>query len=279
MIGRNRRGDRRASWKMRVSIAAAVLAGGGAIGAVAIAANGGSASTAAQSAGYNYATGGGNSGGGNWMSPQQGFTQVFTSTTVSVTNTISVIHQIQPFSNTWNGWQGKTQFAAQRGIVVAVIPHKAVAVRSANGKVEWWGLTGGTKLINVGGNSMGIQALRGWSSMNGGNGNGWQNWYGSWNNKTLKKGDVVFIAGIKVRGVLFAKVILFAHPRSFSNMRSLPFSYNTGMTPSFSSVPSTFSNGMTSNTFNATNGVATTTPSGANQTVVNGQVVESGTNS
>lgn len=271
MIGRNRRGDRRASWKMRISIAAAVLVGGGAIGAVAVAANGGGASTAAKSAGYNYASNYGSGSGHGWMSPQEGFTQVFTSTTVSVTHTITVLHQIQPFSNTWNGWSGKTQFAAQRGIVVAVIPHTAVAVRSSNGQVEWWGLNGATKLINVGGNPMGIQAMRGWSSMNSG-GNGWQNWYGSWNNNTLKKGDVVFIAGTKVHGVLWAKVVLFAHPRSFSNMNSMPFRYNSSsMTPSYTSTPSTF-NGTNTNTFNGTN-----TTNGVNQTVINGQTVESGT--
>jgi hypothetical protein len=52
MNGRNRRGIRRPSMKARLSIAAAVLAGGGAAGVAAVAASHSPATTAAQSAGF-----------------------------------------------------------------------------------------------------------------------------------------------------------------------------------------------------------------------------------
>lgn len=154
MIGRNRRGNRQASMKARLGIAAAVLAGGSAVGVAAVAATShGSPTTTAQSAGYsmNFR---------HTISVQNGLPSALGSWGQSQQRSLTTLAQMK--SMRWFGtvWQHRTQFAAQRGIVV-LATKKFLVVRSANGSLHVWWLTGGTKFRNVSATATGMTALTG----------------------------------------------------------------------------------------------------------------------
>jgi len=151
MNGRNRRRDRRAGMKARLGIATAVLVGGGAVGVAAVAAaNHGPATTTADSAAYSFS---------HTLSVRQALISAFSTMSWSQNRTLTTLGHMAPlrtFSQfTWH----RTQFAAQRGVVLAATK-KFLVVKSANGKIAVWWLKN-TKLVNVTGNATGSVALIG----------------------------------------------------------------------------------------------------------------------
>lgn len=206
MIGRNKRGIRRASMRVRLAVAAAVLVGGGAAGAVAVTASHNSVAVNAQSAGYstNYhhtlSESHAMSAAMHWWnrSPQTALVLISQMTTIRTVSTT-------PFHS--------HMLVVQRGTVAATAPWEFVT-RSANGQLEVWHFNRGAKFLNIGGNRTG------WNAMTGGT----MSSYGSWNwsnssnsnwnmrTKTLARGDLVFVFGERVHGKLFAQLVLFAAP-------------------------------------------------------------------
>ncbi|HEY3610449.1 MAG TPA: hypothetical protein VGL06_23310 [Pseudonocardiaceae bacterium] len=153
MNSRNRRRNRQASMKARLGIAAAVLAGGGAAGVAVVASHSGSATVNADSAGYvlNFH---------HTVSEQQALTSalnMWNSNQPRSLNTLAQMAPMRTFSQfTWH----RTQFAAQRGVVVAAT-RQFIIVKSANGKLELWWLNHWTKQRNVTANPTGMVAMTG----------------------------------------------------------------------------------------------------------------------
>jgi hypothetical protein len=153
MNSRNRRRNRQASMKARLGIAAAVLAGGGAAGVAVAASHNGPAMTTADSAGYvlNFH---------HTVSEQQALTSalnMWNSNQSRSLNTLARMTPMRTFSQfTWH----RTQFAAQRGVVVAATK-QFIIVKSANGKLELWFLNGWTRQKNVTANATGMVAMTG----------------------------------------------------------------------------------------------------------------------
>ena len=216
MIGRNKRGIRRVSMRVRLAVAAAVLVGGGAAGVAAVAASH-SGPTSATSAGYstNYnqtlSESQAMSSAMNWWSksPQTSLVVITEMTTIRTISTT-------PFHS--------HMLVVQRGTVVTKDPWEFV-VKSTNGQFELWHATGGTKFVNVGGTKTGWNAMSGGTMSSYGDWN-WSNSSNSnWNmnTKTLAKGDLVFVFGEKVHGKLVAQLVLFAAPK---------FTQQTPVTPS-----------------------------------------------
>lgn len=203
MIGK--RGIRKVSTRVRLAVAAAVLVGGGAAGVVAVAANHGGV-TAAQSAGYYTHS---DSDSGRWMSETQAMSGAMNGWNQSPSRSLELISHMQPMSSfTMMGWHTHT-IALQRGVVVAeAIRQKELVVESFNGNVEVWHWNGGTKAVNVGGNSTA------WSAMTGGTMSMPSSWDGRLNLKAKAaiKGDLVFVFGERVDGQLIAQLVLFAAP-------------------------------------------------------------------
>jgi hypothetical protein len=154
MRSRNRRGNRQASMRARLGVATAVLVGGGAVGVAAVAAsNHGAPTTAADSAGYvlNFH---------HTVSEQQALSSALSTWGWSQQKSLTTLAQMAPLRTFSEAWSHKTEFAAQRGVVV-LATKKFLVVKSANGKLEVWWLTGGTKVKNVTGNATGLVALTG----------------------------------------------------------------------------------------------------------------------
>jgi hypothetical protein len=153
MNSRNRRRNRQASMKARLGIAAAVLAGGGAAGVAVAASHNGPATTAVDPAGYvlNFH---------HTVSEQQALTSALNMWNSNQSRSLSTLAQMAPmrtFSQfTWH----RTQFAAQRGVVVAATK-QFIIVKSANGKLELWYLNHWTKQKNVTANATGMVAMTG----------------------------------------------------------------------------------------------------------------------
>ena len=132
--------------KTRVGIATAVLAGG-AVAAAMVAANHGVTSTATSAA---YSTGYSsegtllNSALSSWGSSRQG-----------CYSDLARLTQARQYSQTWH--QG-TMLAFQRGIVV-LVTREFLILRSADGSLHLWLLSGHTKIQDVSGTSAGTQAL------------------------------------------------------------------------------------------------------------------------
>jgi hypothetical protein len=153
MNSRNRRRNRQASMKARLGIAAAVLAGGGAAGVAVAASHSGSPTTTVDNAGYvlNFH---------HTVSEQQALTSALNMWNSSQSRSLNTLAQMAPmrtFSQfTWH----RTQFAAQRGVVVAATK-KFIIVKSANGKLELWWLNGWTRQKNVTANPTGMVAMTG----------------------------------------------------------------------------------------------------------------------
>jgi len=154
MNSRNRRRNRQASMKARLGLAAAVLAGGGAA-AVAVAAshNSSATPTTADSAGYVLRF-------QHTVSEQQALTSALNMWNSNQSRSLSTLAQMAPmrtFSQfTWH----HTQFAAQRGVVVAATK-QFIVVKSANGKLELWFLNHWTRQKNVTVNPTGMVAMSG----------------------------------------------------------------------------------------------------------------------
>ena len=153
MIGRNSRRIRQASLKVRIGIAAAVLAGGGAIGAVAVAASSNSAPSAAQSAGYTM----------NFRHPisqQQALSSALSTWATSQQRSLATLARMAPVKNFATVRKGRTTFAVQRGVVALATRHWLL-VKSSNGSLHLWLLNGKTQVKNVTNNATGTAAMTG----------------------------------------------------------------------------------------------------------------------
>ena len=196
----SKRGMRGMSMRVRVGVAAAVLAGGGAAGAVALTAGHNSAVTA-QSAGFIQGS------HSHSLSYTSAISSAMKTWDTSPSTSLRTLSHMQQINNYWTqSWHHHTLFF-QRGKVVAVGRHQFV-VRSANGKLELWHTSGKTAILNVGGTSMGM------SAMTGGSVNmrvpSW--WTMDVNTKRLAKGDLVFVFGELQHHTLKAQLVLFAAP-------------------------------------------------------------------
>ena len=153
MIGRNRRGIRQASMKARLGIAAVVLAGGGAIGAVAVAASSHSTPATAQSAGYTM----------NFRHPisqQQALSSALSTWATSQQKSLATLARMAPVKNFATVRKGHTTFAVQRGVVALATKHWLL-IKSSNGALHLWLLNGKTQVKNVANNATGTAAMTG----------------------------------------------------------------------------------------------------------------------
>ncbi len=147
MMARDRRYGK-SSMKTRVGIATAVLVGGAVAAAAVVASHG--AAPAATSAAYASRFGGNSEGTmissamNSWSWSRQ-----------SSYSDLARLTQARQFSQTTH--QGKT-FAVQRGIVV-LATDKFLILKSANGSLHLWLLSGNTKFQNVSKTMDGTQAL------------------------------------------------------------------------------------------------------------------------
>jgi len=195
----SKRGMRGMSMRVRVAVAATVLAGSGAAGVVALSASH-SGTVNAQSAGFIQS-------GSHRMSYTSAISSAMKTWDTSPSTSLRTLTHMQQINNYWvQPWHHHTLFF-QRGRVVAV-GRNAIVVRSANGKLELWHINGKTAILNVGGTSMGMSAMTGCSvNMR----------VPSWltmdvNTKRLAKGDLVFVFGELQHHTLKAQLVLFAAP-------------------------------------------------------------------
>ena len=153
MNSRNRRRNRQASMKARLGIAAAVLAGGGAAGVAVAASHSGPATTTVDNAGYvlNFH---------HTVSEQQALTSALNMWNSNQSRSLTTLAQMAPMRTFSQFMWHRTQFAAQRGVVVAATK-QFIIVKSANGKLELWWLNHWTKQKNVTANPTGMVAMTG----------------------------------------------------------------------------------------------------------------------
>jgi hypothetical protein len=154
MMGHDRRRYGRANVKARIGIAAAVLAGGGAIGVVALASSHG-ASPTAQTAGYSARY---SSTGGAWSQLNTALTSWGRSTTTSY----NAFASMGTTNYTQATQQGRT-FVSQRGVVV-LATNRFIILQSANGGLHLWLTSGNTAFQNVSNTQTGTGALTGSTS-------------------------------------------------------------------------------------------------------------------
>jgi hypothetical protein len=153
MNSRNRRRNRQASMKARLGIAAAVLAGGGAAGVAVAASHSGSATVNADSAGYVLHF-------HHTVSEQQALTSALNMWNSNQSRSLNTLAQMAPMRTFSQFMWHRTQFAAQRGVVVAATK-QFIIVKSANGKLELWWLNHWTKQKNVTASPTGMVAMTG----------------------------------------------------------------------------------------------------------------------
>ena len=195
----SKRGMRGMSMRVRVAVAATVLAGSGAAAVVALSASH-SGTVNAESAGFIRH-------GSQPLSYTSAISSAMKTWDTSPSTSLRTLSHMQQINNYWvQSWHHHTLFF-QRGRVVAVGRH-AIVVRSANGKLELWQISGKTAILNVGGTSIGM------SAMTGGSVNmrmpSW--WTMDVNTKRLAKGDLVFVFGELQHHTLKAQLVLFAAP-------------------------------------------------------------------
>jgi len=150
MMARDRhyRKSRQARLRTRVGLAAAVLAGGGAIGVAAVAVTGHPTATAAKPAAYT-----------SWSSSEGTMLSAAMSdwswSRQAAYSQLARLTWARGFSQTWH--HGKL-LAVQRGIVV-LATHKFLILQSGNGSLHLWLLSGATKFQNVSNTTAGTAAL------------------------------------------------------------------------------------------------------------------------
>jgi hypothetical protein len=195
----SKRGISRASTRVRLAVAAAVVAGVGAAGVVAVNASHSGLATA-ESAGY-YQT------SSRTLSYSSAISSAMKTWDTSPSTSLRTISHMQQINNYWTqSWHHVTLFF-QRGKVVATGKNE-FAVKSADGKLEIWHTSGKTAILNVGGTSTGM------SAMTGGSVNmkvpSW--WVMNTKTRGLAKGDLVFVFGEREGRTLKAQLVLFAAP-------------------------------------------------------------------
>jgi hypothetical protein len=155
MIDRNKRGIRSFGVKARLAVAAAVLVGGGAASVVAVAAShgGGAATTTAESAGFTRSF-------HHTVSEQTALTEVLENPGMSSSRSMTALADMTQMRTFSQMVHRHTTFAVQRGIVL-LATKKFVVVRSANGGIHLWWLSGATRVKNVGSSASGMAAMTG----------------------------------------------------------------------------------------------------------------------
>src|SRR6201996_6209537 len=132
----------RASMRLRVAVAAAVLAGGGAAGVVAVSAGPDCLATAV-SAGYVQSS-------DRTLSYTSAVSSAMNDWNKSPGQSLMTISHMKPVTNYWTqSWHRHTIFI-QRGTVIAT-GRGEFAVRSAKGQIEIWHVNRKTTTMNVGG--------------------------------------------------------------------------------------------------------------------------------
>jgi hypothetical protein len=215
----SKRGMRRASMRVRLAVAAAVLAGGGAAGVVALSASHGGA-VAATSAGFVTH--------GRTMSYSAAMSSAMNGWSGSQGTSLKTISHMKPMTNSWTQSWHRHILVLQRGTVVAV-GRGVFAVQSANGSIKVWHVTRRTQVLNVGGTSTGMSAMTGGSMQV-------PSW---WNmNMTVQgvaKGDLVFVFGEREHHTLKAQLVLFAAPTAVmptaTPTATIPMGTPTATTP------------------------------------------------
>jgi hypothetical protein len=192
MIDRNKRG-RRVGMKGSLAIAAAVLVGGGAAGVVALEA-GHSNVTTVQSASYTMSS-------RHMISEPAALTLAFNDWAKSPANSLAALSRMTPTGAFREQREHGITFAAQRGVVVS-LTKKFLVVKSANGALHRWRLSGTTRFRDVAGTATGMTTLTGSKARA----------QAAQAAKDLMRGDRIFIAGTLVHGSLMAKLVLFAAP-------------------------------------------------------------------
>jgi hypothetical protein len=154
MIDRNRGGIRSVGVKARLAVAAAVLVGGGAAGVVALAANhgGSAAATTVESAGFTRSF-------HHTMSEQAALTEAL-STGTSSTASMTALADMAPMRTFSQVESHHTTLAVQRGIVL-LATKKFLVVKSANGAIHLWWLSGATQVKDVASSARGMAAMTG----------------------------------------------------------------------------------------------------------------------
>ena len=149
MFVRNRRGKARA----RLAVAAAVLAGGAAIGVVVVATNSSHAPSTVQSAAYTV----------NFhhrISESTALSTALSDWTRSEQKSFTALQEMAPMKSFSTVRRGKTVLAVQRGVVALATKHWLL-VKSSNGSLHLWLLNGATKSANVANSANGTAAMTG----------------------------------------------------------------------------------------------------------------------
>ncbi len=194
----SKRGISRASTRVRLAVAAAVLAGAGAAGVVAVGASHSGLATA-QSAGYYQ------NDGGRTMSYTSAISSAMRDWDRSPDTSLMTISHMRPVVNYWTQSWHRTNIFIQRGTVLWV-GRDEFAVKSANGTIEVWHFNGGTIIKNVGGGSTGMSAMTGGTTRVP----SW--WDMDTRVKHIARGDLVFVFGEREHQTLKAQLVLFAAP-------------------------------------------------------------------
>ena len=203
----------RAAMRVRLAVAAVVLAGGAA-GVVAESASHSGPATA-ESAGYYYQA------NGRTLSYTSALSSAVKGWSKSPSTSLRTISHMKPVTNYWTQSWHRAIIFIQRGTVVAVGKGE-FAVKSANGTIEIWHVNDGTKTRNVGGTSTGLSALTGGTTKVP----SW--WKMNTKVKGIAKGDLVFVFGEREKHTLKAQLVLFAAPTTTT---ATPTATPTATTP------------------------------------------------
>jgi hypothetical protein len=155
MINRNRRGIRSVGVKARLAIAATVLVGGGAAGVVVVAGNHSdtAAATTAESAGYTRSF-------HHTISEQLALTEALLGWSTSPSRSLTELADMTPMRTFSQMEYHHSTFAVQRGIVL-LATKKFLVVKSANGAIHLWWLSGATRVKDVDSSASGMAAMTG----------------------------------------------------------------------------------------------------------------------
>jgi hypothetical protein len=142
----------RGSMRVRLAVAAAVVAGGGAAGVVAVTASH-AGPVAAEQAGYSQTL-------GRTLGYTSALAPAVKGWSESAGTSLTTISHMKPVASLWTQRWHRAVIVIQRGTVVAVGKGE-FAVKSANGTTEIWHVNAGTKTKNVGGTATGMSAMTG----------------------------------------------------------------------------------------------------------------------
>jgi hypothetical protein len=195
MIDRNKRGVRSVGGKARLAVAAAVLVGGAAAGVVALDAGHNNVTTV-RSASYTASS-------RPTISEAAALTLASDDWAKSPAKSLAALAQMTPIRAFREQREHGITFAAQRGIVVRVTK-KLLVVKSANGEVHLWRLSGTTRFKDVADTNTGMAALTGSKATA----------RATRATKDVMRGDLVLVAGTSAHGLLKAELVLFATPRT-----------------------------------------------------------------